>query len=72
MANVPDVTAQAVYVYDATANQELTSLNADVRRAPASTVKIVTAMVVVDHADLDAQVVVDAQDVTDPTSGESP
>jgi D-alanyl-D-alanine carboxypeptidase (penicillin-binding protein 5/6) len=70
-ASLPDVTAQAVYVYDATANLELTSLDADVRRAPASTVKIVTAMVVVDHADLDAQVVVDAQDVTDPSSGES-
>ena len=70
--SAPDVTAQAAYVYDATANVELLSLNSDVARAPASTVKIVTAMVVLDNVDTtDQQVTVDAEDVTDPTSGES-
>lgn len=71
LAKVPDVTAQAVYVYDATADQVLSASNEDERRAPASTIKIVTAMVVIDNVPLDAQVVVDAQDVTDPESGES-
>lgn len=71
LAKVPDVTAQAVYVYDATADQVLSASNEDERRAPASTIKIVTAMVVIDNVPLDSQVVVDAQDVTDPESGES-
>src|SRR3954471_1626692 len=71
LAQVPGVTAQSVYVFDATANLELMASGPAERRAPASTIKIITAMVVVDNADLSAQVVVDAQDVTDPTTGES-
>ena len=71
MAPVPAVSAQAIYVYDATADVVLLAENEQVERAPASTVKIVTAMVVVDTVPLTDQVVVDGQDVTDLSTGES-
>src|SRR4051794_41161978 len=72
LAPAPDVTAKSVYVFDATANTELMAVNSDEQRAPASTVKIVTIMVVLDNIDdVNQQVVVDGQDVTDPNSGES-
>ena len=65
----PAVSAQATYVYDATLDVELIADNADERRAPASTLKIVTSMVVVDHADMATELVVLAEDVA--TEGES-
>src|SRR5688500_12965021 len=65
----PAVSAQSAYAFDATSGRVLVDLNSDERRAPASTVKIVTAMVVLDHADLATEIVVLAEDVT--TEGES-
>jgi serine-type D-Ala-D-Ala carboxypeptidase (penicillin-binding protein 5/6) len=62
LAATPDVSAQAAYVFDSTANVELLAENSDERRAPASTVKIVTAMVVLDHAELETEVVFDEAD----------
>ena len=53
----PEVSAQSAYVFDATSGRELVNLNSGERRAPASTVKIVTAMVVLDHADLATELV---------------
>ena len=53
----PEVSAQSAYVFDATSGRELVNLNSEERRAPASTVKIVTAMVVLDHADLATELV---------------
>ncbi|MDQ2683078.1 MAG: serine hydrolase [Chloroflexota bacterium] len=53
----PSVSAQSIYVFDATLNIELLAENAEEQRAPASTVKIVTAMVVLDHAELDTELV---------------
>ncbi len=63
----PRTSAAAVYVWDATSGQELYALNADDQRAPASTTKIATALVVVQHADLDDEVVVTASDEVDTT-----
>jgi serine-type D-Ala-D-Ala carboxypeptidase (penicillin-binding protein 5/6) len=62
LAATPSVSAHAAYAFDATTNVELLSENSTERRAPASTVKIVTAMVVLDHAQLDTQVVFEAAD----------
>jgi D-alanyl-D-alanine carboxypeptidase (penicillin-binding protein 5/6) len=62
LAPPPNVSAAAAYVYDATADVELLSLNSTEQRAPASTVKIVTAMVVLDHADLNTEIVFDEAD----------
>jgi D-alanyl-D-alanine carboxypeptidase (penicillin-binding protein 5/6) len=59
----PAISAQASYVYDATLDVELSSDNSDEQRAPASTVKIVTAMVVMDHADLSTELTVLEDDV---------
>lgn len=58
----PEVSAQSAYIFDATSGQELLSHNAGERRPPASTVKIVTAMVVLDHADLATELVFLAED----------
>ncbi|MDP9471116.1 MAG: serine hydrolase [Chloroflexota bacterium] len=63
----PRTSAAAVYVWDATAGQVLYALNADDQRAPASTTKIATALVVVRNADLDDEVVVAAGDTVDTT-----
>ena len=65
----PAVSAQSAYAFDATSGRELVNLNSDERRAPASTVKIVTAMVVLDHADLATEIVIVEDDVT--AEGES-
>ena len=62
LAATPELSAQAAYVFDATAGVELLAENSKERRAPASTVKIVTAMVVLDYAKLDTQVVFDEAD----------
>ena len=63
LAATPDISAQSSYVFDATENVELLASKSDERRAPASTVKIVTAMVVLDYANLETQIVVDQVDV---------
>jgi D-alanyl-D-alanine carboxypeptidase (penicillin-binding protein 5/6) len=62
LAATPQVSARAAYAFDATAGTELLAENATERRAPASTVKIVTAMVVLDHAQLDTEITFDAAD----------
>jgi D-alanyl-D-alanine carboxypeptidase (penicillin-binding protein 5/6) len=62
LAATPQVSARAAYAFDATVGTELLAENATERRAPASTVKIVTAMVVLDHAQLDTEITFDAAD----------
>ena len=62
----PDVTAASVYVQDASAGVPLMEKNADERRPPSSTTKIVTAQVVIDNAALDELVVVDGADLAGP------
>lgn len=63
----PAVSADAVYVYDATAEVPLFAKDADARLAPASLTKIVTALVVVEHAELDETVTIQPEDVVDET-----
>lgn len=61
------LSAKAAYAVDVTNGVELYSVNADTPLPPASTTKIVTALVVVQHAALDATVTIQADDTVDPT-----
>jgi D-alanyl-D-alanine carboxypeptidase (penicillin-binding protein 5/6) len=62
-----DLSAKAAYAVDLTNGVELYSVNADTPLAPASTTKIITAIVVAQHASLDATVTIQADDTVDPT-----
>jgi D-alanyl-D-alanine carboxypeptidase len=57
----PQITAQSWLLWDDTFERELGSLNPDEARAMASTTKMMTALVALDTADLDAQVVISAE-----------
>jgi D-alanyl-D-alanine carboxypeptidase len=61
----PPSSADAVYVYDATSGVPLFARDADARLAPGSLTKIVTALVVLEHADLDDVVTIQATDIVD-------
>lgn len=61
----PPITAASAYVIDATAGTELYALNPNEPRAIASLTKIATALVVLEHADLDDEVVVEGVDLAD-------
>lgn len=61
----PPVTARAAYVYDATADVPLLALNPDEPLQPASLTKIVTALVVLEHGNLDDTITIVADDVVD-------
>lgn len=63
--NPPDVTAKSVYVYDATSGIELYTKNANEHLQVGSIVKIATALVVVNNAGLDEQVVIQESDLVD-------
>ena len=63
LPDVPKVTAKAVYSIDISAGVELMSKNADEELPPASTTKIVTAIVVVNNINLNDEVTIDPQDV---------
>ncbi len=68
----PPVTAQALYVYDATLDVVLFELNADERRSPASLTKIGTALMVSRLApDVSQLVTVDPADVLTAEDGQS-
>jgi D-alanyl-D-alanine carboxypeptidase (penicillin-binding protein 5/6) len=60
------LSAKAAYAVDVTNGVELYSVNADTPLPPASTTKIVTALVVAQHATLDATVTIQADDTVDP------
>lgn len=63
----PGVTAKSVYSYDATSGVILYAANADERLPIGSTVKVMTALVVMKHVQFDEQVQIIAQDqVPDP------
>jgi len=68
-APAPPITlsAKAAYSVDLTNGVELYSVNADTPLPPASTTKIITALVVVQHAALDAAVTIQTDDTVDPT-----
>ena len=66
------VTAQAVYVMDATAETTLYALDANERRSPASTTKLLTALVIANNtSDWQELVSVDASDVLTAEDGQS-
>ncbi len=66
------VTAKAVYVMDATTQTALYSLDQDERRSPASTTKLMTALVIADNTtDWQELVTADATDVLTWEDGES-
>ena len=61
------LSAKAAYAVDLTNGVELYSVNADTPLPPASTTKIVTALVVVQHANLSSTVTIQADDTVDPS-----
>lgn len=63
--DAPIVTAGSVYVIDTMTGEVLYAKNETEERTIASTVKIVTALVVVDHVDLDAEVEIVESDLVD-------
>jgi D-alanyl-D-alanine carboxypeptidase len=66
------VTAKAVYLQDATSGATLYSLAPDERRSPASTTKLMTALVIANNTtDWQELVTVDASDVLTADDGES-
>lgn len=63
----PQVTAKSVFSYDATSGVELYAKDADARLPIASTVKIMTALVVMKHVQPDEQVqIIQSDQVPDP------
>jgi serine-type D-Ala-D-Ala carboxypeptidase (penicillin-binding protein 5/6) len=62
----PAVTADAIYVVDATSDTELFAVNADEPLPPASLTKIVSALVVLDLADLEDIIEIAPEDLVDP------
>lgn len=58
----PATGAKAVLVIDARSGQTLYEKNADVMRAPASTLKLLTALIIAEHGNLDQAVRVEASD----------
>lgn len=62
LPDAPNVTAKAVFSIDVSANTVLMAKNADEELPPASTTKIVTALVVVNNVNLDDQITIDPAD----------
>ncbi len=59
----PDVTATAVYAFDPATGEEIMALNADEHLAIGSVTKIATALVTVQHLDVDQHVVILGDDM---------
>lgn len=66
-ASRPQISASAAFAVDLTTGIELYAVNADLPLQPASTIKIVTALVAVQLLTLGDQVVIEASDIVDPT-----
>ena len=72
LAPPAEVTAKAVYVEDATAGTTLYAINSDERRSPASTTKLMTALVIANNTtDWQELVTADQVDVLEITDNES-
>jgi serine-type D-Ala-D-Ala carboxypeptidase (penicillin-binding protein 5/6) len=63
----PQMSASAAIAVDLTTGLELYAVNADTPLQPASTIKIVTALVASSLLDRDAQIVIEEGDLVDPT-----
>lgn len=68
LAQPPQVTAAAALVFDVDAGQILYALHSTAPRSPASTAKIMTALLVLQHADIDATVTVSVNAAATPGS----
>jgi D-alanyl-D-alanine carboxypeptidase (penicillin-binding protein 5/6) len=62
----PPLTAEAVFVVDATTGTELFAINPDVPLPPASLTKIVSALVILDHANFEDFVTIESGDLVTP------
>ncbi|HEU0116937.1 MAG TPA: serine hydrolase, partial [Thermomicrobiales bacterium] len=62
----PTLSAKAAFAIDATAMTPLFAVSPDVRLPPASLTKIATALVVLDHAQLDERVTIAQEDLVPP------
>lgn len=63
----PSLSAKAAFAVDLTNQSELYALHPDEPLPPASTTKLMTALVTVKHVDLDDLVTIDPGDLVDPT-----
>lgn len=69
--NPPDLSCAAAVLCDRTTGTVLYEKDADARRAPASTTKVMTALLVLESADLDDEVTVEDSDLAEITSEDS-
>lgn len=67
----PELSSPAAFLVDRTTGTVLLEKNADERREPASTTKVMTALVVLENADLDEQVTVEESDFDEVTADSS-
>lgn len=63
--DAPEVTAKSVFAFDPATGDVLFAKNADEERDVGSTVKIMTALVVIDHAELSDEIVIEESDLVD-------
>jgi D-alanyl-D-alanine carboxypeptidase len=63
--DAPPVTAQSVFAFDPATGKVLYAKNPDDERDIGSTVKIMTALVVTDHAGLDDEILIETDDLVD-------
>lgn len=64
--DVPDITAASVFAFDPDTGEVILERNADERRLVGSVVKIATALVAVDHLDMDEEIVIASSDMVPP------
>ena len=67
----PELSSPAAFLVDPVTGTVLLEKNADEQREPASTTKVMTALVVLENADLDDQVTVEASDFDEVTADSS-
>lgn len=67
----PELSSPAAFLVDPVTDTVLLEKNADEQREPASTTKVMTALVVLENADLDDQVTVEASDFDEVTADSS-
>lgn len=66
----PEITAESAFVVDTTVGTELYALQPDERRPPASLTKVATAIVVLEHGNLDDLVTIEQSDIVDPSQSQ--
>lgn len=64
--DLPDVTAEGVYAFDPETGEVIIDANGDEPLKIGSVTKVVTALVVIDHLDLDDEIEVDSSDMIPP------